>query len=124
MMQVLRWKSRFNSGDHDTDRDNKALVACLNSLIDAVRHHHHCSEVEDVLQNLSQETETQLNAGIKTEAIRAHLRAQFLQQLPLPNYKTQSCHSCGICDLAQQQVAANLETPSHCLALSLTEKNT
>jgi hypothetical protein len=119
-MHALRWKSRFRSGNADIDRDNKAVVECLNSLIDATRQRQHCREIEDLLEEMAEQADTLLSTG--EQEVRAVLRTHLMAKLPLPNYQTQSCHTCGICDLAQAQIASHLQAPAQCLALA--EKKT
>lgn len=118
-MQPLRWKGRYRSGDAETDRLNKAVVQCLNTLIEASRKREHCREMEDLLSTLVEQAETLLRQSGQAKNIRDTLRDQLMAQLPLPNYATQSCHSCGLCDLAEMQVAEHLEPPAQCLAIQL-----
>ncbi len=116
-MQPLRWKSRYRSGDKLVDQDNKAVVECLNTLLDATKQRDHCSSVEELLDALSDNADSMLRSGKKTAAIKASLREQLLHALPLSNYGGQSCHACGICDLAKKQIEHHLQAPAICMAL-------
>ena len=48
-MRPLRWKSRYQTGDGEADRRNRAFVDCLNSLINAAGQREHCREMEDFI---------------------------------------------------------------------------
>ncbi len=116
-MHSLRWKTGYRSGNAQKDQENKAVVDCLNILLEAVRQRGHCSGVEEMLDELVNRTDELLRAGHPAEVVKAVLRDNLLATVPLPNYGSQSCRACGICDLARHQVEQHLQAPALCMDL-------
>ena len=114
-MRPLRWKSRFQTGNTETDRQKRAFFDCLNSLITAAGHREHCQEMEDFLgRNLTQAEQALLQPATTPDLGQAFAR-QLLASLPLRPYGSPACRQCGLCDLAQQKVAEHLQAPAECL---------
>lgn len=114
-MRPLRWKSRFQTGDAETDRQKRAFFECLNSLVIASGQREHCREMEDFLgRNLAEAEQALLNPATRPDLGR-ELAAQLLGSLPLSPYGSPACRQCGLCDLAQRKVAEHLDVPAQCL---------
>lgn len=114
-MRALRWKGRYRTGDAEADRRNRAFVDCLNSLIDAAGQREHCREMEDFIGRFSAEAEQILRDHPTDRDLSAEFGLRLLASLPLETYDSTSCRQCGLCDLAQQKIAENLEAPARCL---------
>jgi hypothetical protein len=114
-MRPLRWKSRYQTGDADTDRRNRAFVECLNSLIAATGQREHCREMEDFIEGFTAEAEKVLREGAGGRDLSAEFGRRLLASLPLNPYGGSSCRQCGLCDLAQEKIASHLEVPAGCL---------
>lgn len=115
-MRLLRWKSRYASGDLEADRHNKKFVACLNKLMDAAGRREHCREMDEFIDSLGAEVEHQLSHG--HEAARTMIRGfhdRLVGALPLRTYSTSACRKCGLCEVAQAQIAEHLHAPLSCL---------
>jgi hypothetical protein len=114
-MRPLRWKSRFQTGNPETDRRKRAFFDCLNSLVTSAGHREHCREMEDFLgRNLVQAEQALLEPAANPDLGQAFAR-QLLASLPLRPYGSPACRRCGLCDLAQHQVAEHLQAPAECL---------
>jgi hypothetical protein len=114
-MRPLRWKSRFQTGDAETDRQKRAFFECLNSLVIASGQREHCHEMEDFLgRNLAEAEQALLNPATRPDLGR-EFAAQLLGSLPLSPYGSPACRQCGLCDLAQRKVAEHLDVPAQCL---------
>jgi hypothetical protein len=114
-MRPLRWKSRYQTGDAETDRRNRAFVDCLNGLIEAAGQREHCGEMEDFLDRFSAEAERILRNRPTDRDLSAEFGRRLLASLPLGSYAGTACRQCGLCDLAQKKVAEHLEAPAQCL---------
>jgi hypothetical protein len=114
-MRPLRWKSRYQTGDAETDRRNRAFLDCLNGLIDAAGQREHCREMEDFLGRFCTEAEQILRDRPTDRDLSAKFGRRLLAALPLGTYGSTACRQCGLCDLAQKKVAEHLETPAQCL---------
>lgn len=121
-MRPLRWKTRYLTGDQETDLRHRELVDCLNKLVQAVRQQEHCQEVEDMLEDLSRLTDRQLLDRRRGAAIAECLRAELRDRLPLPAYDTNACRKCGVCDLAARKVTEPLRETALCLHLEETSQ--
>lgn len=114
-MRPLRWKSRYQTGDAETDRRNRAFVDCLNTLIVAAGQREHCREMEEFVLRLVSEAEEMLLERPGDHALKAELAHRLLASLPLAPYGGTSCRTCGLCDLAQEEIAEHMELPARCL---------
>ena len=114
-MRPLRWKSRYQTGDAETDRRNRAFVDCLNSLVAAAGQREHCREMEDFIEGFTAEAEQVLSEGAEDRDLSAEFGRRLLASLPLNPYGGSSCRQCGLCDLAQEKIASHLEAPAGCL---------
>jgi hypothetical protein len=114
-MRPLRWKSRYQTGDAETDRRNRAFVDCLNSLITAAGQREHCRELEEFIEGFSSEADRILRERPAGDDLSAELGRRLLAALPLGSYGSAACRSCGLCDLAQKRIAEHLEAPAGCL---------
>lgn len=116
-MRLLRWKARYNTGEAEIDKNNKKFVECVNRLIEAADEREHCQEMEVLLNELSQDVTAKLAAD-KATALRMTqtFYAKLLNTLPLQTYGTNACRKCGLCDLAQAQLAEHLQAPLQCLS--------
>jgi len=114
-MRPLRWKNRYQTGNAEADRSNRAFVDCLNSLINAAGQREHCREMEDFIGRFSAEAEQALRTSPTDRDLSAEFGRRLLDSLPLATYDSTSCRQCGLCDLAQQQIAAHLKAPARCL---------
>jgi len=117
-MRPLRWKRQYLTGDTAADDRNRAVVSCLNSLLDAARQHDHCREVEDVLDELTQHADELLTGQDPTLDVAAEMRGSVLDLLPLPPHGSPACRQCGVCDLAKQKVHSRLEAPVRCMGMA------
>ena len=114
-LRPLRWKHRYQTGDKEVDRRNRAFVDCLNSLIDAAGQREHCQEMEDFISRFGAEAEQLLQEAGTDRDLGAEFGRRLLDALPLSPYGGTSCRQCGLCDLAQHKVAEHLEAPAQCL---------
>ena len=114
-MRPLRWKNRYQTGDAETDRRNRSFVDCLNSLINAAGQHEHCREMEDFIGRFSTEAEQILRDHPTDRDLSAEFGRRLLDSLPLNSYDSTACRQCGLCDLAQHQIAVHLKAPARCL---------
>lgn len=114
-MRPLRWKSRYQTGDPETDRRNRVFVECLNSLIQGAGQREHCREMEEFIERFAAEAEQILRERRTDRDLSAQFGRRLLEGLPLNPYGGTSCRQCGLCDLAQQKIAAHLGAPVECL---------
>lgn len=114
-MRPIRWKSRYLTGDADTDRCNRELVDCLNSLIAAAGQREHCREMEEFIDRFRAEAEQILLERRGGCDLSAEFGRRLRASVPLAPYGSTSCRQCGLCDLAQQRVAEHLQAPARCL---------
>ncbi len=114
-MRPLRWKSRYQTGDPETDRRNHGFVDCMNSLIQAAGKREHCHEMEEFITRFETAAEEILLQRPADRDLRAEFGGRLLASLPLGPYGGTSCRLCGLCDLAQQKIAEHLEPPAECL---------
>jgi len=114
-MRPLRWKSGFRTGDAEADRRNRAFVDCLNKLVDAAGRHEHCREMEGFISQLTSEAEEILREHRADGNLRQEFGRRLLASLPLSPYGSNACRKCGLCDLAQKQIAEHLAAPAQCL---------
>ena len=114
-MRPLRWKSRYLTGDTETDRRNRAFVDCLNTLIAAAGQREHCKEMDDFVARLLNEAEQMLLERPEDHGIKVELAHRLVASLPLAPYGDTSCRTCGLCDLAQEEIAEHMELPARCL---------
>ncbi len=116
-MRLLRWKSRYNTGEVETDQHNKKFLECVNSLMTAADEHEHCQDMENLLTQLGEAVVAKLGAERETAPqMRQFFYGKLVNTLPLPPYGTPACHQCGLCDLAQAQFAQHLQAPLNCLS--------
>ena len=115
MMRPLRWKNRYQTGDAETDRRNRAFVDCLNSLINAAGQREHCREMEEFIARFSAEVEQILLTRPANRDLGDEFGRRLRASLPVSAYGSTACRQCGLCDLAQQKVAEHLEVPAKCL---------
>jgi hypothetical protein len=114
-MRPLRWKSRYQTGDAETDRRNRAFVDCLNSLIEGAGQREHCREMEEFIERFAAEAEQMLLERRTDFDPSTEFGRRLLESLPLGPYGGTSCRQCGLCDLAQQKIAAHLQASAQCL---------
>jgi hypothetical protein len=114
-MRPLRWKSRYRTGNPETDRRNRTFVDCLNSLIEAAGQREHCREMEDLVSGFSAEVEQLLLERPGDRDLGAEFGHRLRAALPLSAYGGSSCRQCGLCDLAQRKVAEHLDIAAQCL---------
>lgn len=114
-MRPLRWKSRYQTGDPETDRRNRAFVGCLNTLIQASGQREHCREMEEFIEGFAAEADRILLQRHTGSDLGADFGRRLIATLPLGPYGGTSCRRCGLCELAEQKIAARLEGPIQCL---------
>ena len=114
-MRPLRWKSRYQTGNVETDRRNRKFLDCLNSLINAAGKREHCQEMEELIERFSVQVEQFLHNHAVDSDLGTEFGRQLITNLPLSAYGNTSCRQCGLCDLAQQKIAEHLELPVECL---------
>lgn len=114
-MRQLRWKSRFRTGDASADRRNRAFVECLNKFINAASQREHCREMESLINQFSCDADKVFRERQADRDVRQEFGRRLLASLPLEPYGGNACRECGLCELAQDQVAEHLKVPSRCL---------
>lgn len=114
-MRPLRWKSRYQTGDAEVDRRNRAFVDCLNTLIHSAGQREHCREMEEFIGRFTAEAEQVLVERPADQDLRAEFAHRLLEALPLGPYGGSACRQCGLCDLAREKIAEHLEPPAECL---------
>ncbi len=114
-MRPLRWKSRYQTGDAETDRRNRKFIGCLNSLINAAGKREHCQEMEELIGRFSAQVEQFLHKHSADSDLGTEFGRRLIASLPLSAYGSTSCRQCGLCDLAQQKIAEHLKPPAECL---------
>jgi hypothetical protein len=114
-MRPLRWRSRYQTGDADTDRHNRAFVDCLNNLITAARQREHCREMEEFIARFSAEGEQVLLEHGADRDLSMEFGQRLLASLPLGPYGGTSCRPRGLCDLASRRSPSTwMPPPSAC----------
>ena len=114
-MRPLRWKGRYQTGDGEVDRRNRAFVECLNGLIAAAGQREHCQEMEDLIAGFAAEVERRLDERHSEGDLAEEFGRRLRAALPLSAYGGTSCRKCGLCDLAQQKAAEHFEASARCL---------
>jgi hypothetical protein len=114
-MRPIRWKSRYQTGDAEADRRNRAFVDCLNTLIEAAGQREHCREMEEFVARFSDEAEQILRERPTDRDLSAEFGRRLLAALPLAAYGSTACRQCGLCELATEKIAGHLEAPAECL---------
>lgn len=114
-MRPLRWKSRFQTGDPETDRQKRAFFDCLNRLVSAAGQREHCREMEEFLSQRLAWAEQSLQERTIQHDLGSEFAQGLLGSLPLAPYGSPACRECGLCDLAQRQIAEHLRAPVACL---------
>jgi len=114
-MRALRWKGRYQTGDAQIDRRNRAFVECLNGLIAAAGQREHCQEMEDLIAGFTAEVERRLEQDPAKGDLGEEFGRRLRAALPLSAYGGTSCRKCGLCDLAQQKAAEHLDAAARCL---------
>lgn len=114
-MRPLRWKSRYQTGDAEVDRRNRAFVDCLNTLIQSAGQREHCREMEEFIGRFTADAEQFLAGGPRDRDLRAEFARRLLDALPLEPYGGNACRQCGLCDLAKEKIAEHLVPPAECL---------
>lgn len=114
-MRPLRWKSRYQTGNPETDRRNRKFIDCLNSLINAAGKREHCQEMEELIDRFRAQVEQFLNNHPANSDLGIEFGRQLINNLPLSSYGNTSCRKCGLCDLAQQKIVEHLKLPAKCL---------
>ena len=114
-MRPLRWKSRYRTGDPESDRGNRAFLDCLNRLISTAGQREHCREMEEFIGQFSAEAEEALEEHPTGRDLRREFGRRLLASLPLAPYGGTACRKCGLCDLARQEIAEHLNPPAECL---------
>jgi hypothetical protein len=71
--------------------------------------------MEEFIERFAAEAEQMLSERRTDRSPSAQFGRRLLESLPLGPYGGTSCRQCGLCDLAQQKVAAHLETSVECL---------
>jgi len=119
-MRPIRWKSRYLQGNSEIDQRNKRLVGCFNQLLESASKKEHCKEMEEFLTatSLNLEENLQKNQAI-SEPLDSNFYIQIQQALPLKPYGSAACRKCGLCDIAQANVAEHLQEPINCLTKQL-----
>ncbi len=117
-MKRLRWKSRYLSGNHSQDQENKQLTHCLNAFVDASRSREHCGDMEEVLSRLMEKADDSLSRKQPGRAIAEDFRETLHDKLPLAAYLSPACRRCGMCEaVAEHATPAHLAASAHCLSL-------
>lgn len=114
-MRPLRWKGRYQTGDAEVDRRNRAFVDCLNTLIQSAGQREHCREMEEFIARVSAQAEQVLAERPAGLDLRTEFARRLLAALPLEPYGGNACRQCGLCDLAREKIAEHLEPPAECL---------
>jgi len=116
-MKAVRWKNRYLSGNADTDHQNRALVECLNGLINATKQREHCQEIEKLLEDTTAQLEKTLSENPGVENLLGQTKSSLLKSLPLPSHGQSACRKCDICDLAQNRIAQHIQSSAQCLGI-------
>ncbi len=114
-MRPIRWKSRYQTGDAEADRRNRAFVDCLNTLIEAAGKREHCQEMEEFVARFSDEAEQILLERPTDRDLSAEFGRRLLDEVPLAAYGSTACRQCGLCELAKEKIADHFEAPAECL---------
>jgi hypothetical protein len=114
-MRPLRWKSRYRTGDLESDRHNRAFLDCLNRLIGAAGQREHCREMEEFIGQFSAAAEEILAEQPTGRDLSQEFGRRLLASLPLGPYGGNACRKCGLCDLAREEIAEHLHDPAECL---------
>jgi hypothetical protein len=114
-VRPLRWKGRFRTGDASADRRNRKFVDCLNEFINAAGQREHCWEMEETINQFSFEADTALQEHAANRDLKHEFGRRLLASLPLGPFGGIACRKCGLCDMAQKQIAEHLEASAQCL---------
>ena len=101
-MRPLRWKSRYQTGDAETDRRNRKFIDCFNSLINAAGKREHCQEMEEFIGRFSVQVEQFLHHQPADSDLGTEFGRQLItnssfgvqnggNRFQVPNYSYSSC---------------------------------
>lgn len=108
-MKRVRWKSRFRTGEAETDARNQALVQLLEAFAAELTRKDHCQDMNEVYDDLATLAQSQLDSDPSAlardgapgyAAVQALLKTRF----PLAALSTPACKDCGLCDLLEDRV--------------------
>lgn len=116
-MKPLRWKNFYLTGKAEIDQQNRALVECLNGLINAAKQREHCQEIENLLEDITAQLENTLLENPGIENLIGQIKSSLVSSLPLPTHNQSACRKCDICDLAQHKIAQHIQSSAQCLGI-------
>jgi hypothetical protein len=110
-MKLLRWKSKYLTGNAGIDKRTRALADTLNAVIAEGNKVEHCddlngftSEIKSMTENmLTRVSETSANADGELGAFENQLRDILVTKLPLDARGTPACDDCGMCSLYEKK---------------------
>ena len=120
-MKPLRWKNRYLTGTLEIDKNNRALVDCLNGFINAAKQREHCQEIEKLLEDISVELENLLLENPGMSDLVGQIKNSLMSYLPLPTRNQPACRKCDICDLAEMKIASHIHSSAQCLGILAKE---
>lgn len=113
-MRLVRWKSKYQTGNPATDTRTRSLVDTLNAVITEANSTEHCEDLSDFTDEIITATENMLTKASKPSVdpsselglFENKLRDLLTSKLPLDARGTPACDDCGMCSLLEKQSRA------------------
>ncbi len=110
-MRLLRWKSKYLTGNAAIDGRTRAMADTLNAAIAEANAVEHCEDLNEFTDELVAATEAMLakvskspaHAGGELETFENELRDILVTKLPLAARGTPACDDCGMCSLYEKK---------------------
>jgi hypothetical protein len=110
-MKLLRWKSKYLTGNADIDARTRAMADTLNAVIAEANKVEHCEDLngftDDIItateNMLTRITESSADASGELGAFEDELRDKLASKLPLDARGTPACDDCGMCSLLEKE---------------------
>ena len=110
-MKLLRWKSKYLTGNTDIDARTRAMADTLNSVIAEANAVEHCEDLNEFTSEivtatdamLARVSESSADASAELGAFENELREMLVSKLPLAARGTPACDDCGMCSLYEKK---------------------
>jgi hypothetical protein len=110
-MKLLRWKSKYLTGNTSIDARTRAMADTLNSVIAEADAVEHCEDLNEFTSEivaatdamLARVSESSADASAELGAFENELRDILVTKLPLAARGTPACDDCGMCSLYEKK---------------------
>ena len=111
-MKLLRWKSKYLTGNTAMDERSRSLVDTLNEAIAGANQVEHCADLNDFTAEIVSVTEDRLGSlspsstrpSVELGALENQLRNLLVSKLPLAARGTPACDDCGLCSHLEKEI--------------------